>query len=223
MPMPKPVVGLLGGMGSGKSRVAAELAALGGRVLNADQFGHEALRQPEIRERLVQRWGEKILDETEAIVRGRVARIVFSDAAERQWLEAQVHPYIARRVREEVAAAQADPAVTLIVLDAAIMLEAGWDSVCDRLIYVHAPRAERLRRLAEQRGWSAKEVEARERAQLSLTAKATRADYVVDNSGPPEHLARQIRDLVREWGGAVPVGEGRSPAKEVLSWVNDAS
>src|SRR5437870_10937363 len=113
----KLVIGLLGGMGSGKSSVAAEFAKHGARVINADQFGHEALRQPAIRDPLVQRWGRDILDEHGEIVRGRVARIVFADNKERKALEGWVHPYITRRIEEETEAAKADPAIKLIVLD----------------------------------------------------------------------------------------------------------
>jgi dephospho-CoA kinase len=87
----------------------------------------------------------------------------------------------------------------LIVLDAAIMIEAGWNRICDKLIFVDAPRPLRLRRLAAQRGWSAKEVETRERAQMPVAEKAKRADHVIDNSGSPEHVAAQVDDLVRQW------------------------
>jgi dephospho-CoA kinase len=196
--MRKPVIGLVGGIGSGKSRVAAEIARHGARVIHADQLGHEALRQPETRDALVRRWGRDILDENAEIVRGRVGQIVFENEEERNALETLVHPYIGRRIREEIDAANADPAVKLVVLDAAIMLETGWAEVCDRVVYVHAPRAARLRRLADQRGWSAKEVEAREEAQLSLTEKASRADSAIDNSESPERLAQQVAELLRQ-------------------------
>jgi dephospho-CoA kinase len=196
----KLVIGLLGGMGSGKSSVAAELVKRGARVINADRLGHEALQRPAIRDQLVDRWGGVILDENGDIVRSRVGRLVFADETERKALETVVHPYIGQRIREEIEAARADPSVKLIVLDAAIMLEAGWDKMCDRLVYVHAPRAARLRRLAEQRGWSAKEVELREGAQASLTEKAMRATRAVDNSCSPEALSRQVEDLLREIG-----------------------
>jgi len=198
----KLVIGLLGGMGSGKSRVAAEFVKHGARVINADQLGHDALREPAIRDELVRRWGRGILDEKGDIARGSVARIVFADEAERKFLESAVHPYITRRIREEIEKAQKDARVKLIVLDAAIMLETGWDQTCDQLVYVYAPRAARLRRLADQRGWSEKEVDARERAQMSLTEKATRADSAIDNSGSPESLARQVEDLLSQWGNA---------------------
>ena len=196
----KPVIGLIGGIGSGKSTVAAAFARHGARVVSGDEAGHEALRQPEVRARVVERWGPGVLDAHGEIDRRRLAERVFPDAAERRALEAMVWPWIGRRLREQVEAARADPAVKFVLLDAAVLLEAGWNDVCDWLVYVDAPRAVRLRRLAGQRGWSAKEVEAREQAQLSLTDKARRADFALDNSGPPEALARQVDDLLPRWG-----------------------
>jgi len=195
----KAVIGLIGGMGSGKSLVAATLAERGARVISGDRLGHEALQQPEIRSQLSQRWRTEILDEKGNIDRRRIAAIVVADSEERRALEGLVHPWIERRLAEEVAAAEADPAVVLIVLDAAIMLEAGWNKLCDRLVYVDAPRDVRLRRLAEQRGWSAKEVEAREKVQMPLAEKANRADDFVDNSGTPGQLAQQVDQLLRQW------------------------
>ena len=115
-----------------------------------------------------------------------------------------VHPWIKERIRDEVDAARADATVRLIVLDAAVMLEAGWHDVCDRLVFIEAPREARLRRVAEQRGWTAQEVEAREAAQLPLTAKAAHADHTLDNSASLEHLDRQVDDLVRRWGRLRP-------------------
>ncbi|HLN31574.1 MAG TPA: dephospho-CoA kinase [Gemmataceae bacterium] len=198
--MTKPVVGLIGGMGSGKSLVAAALARYGAKVISGDQLGHEALRQPEIRERVIDRWGSGTLDAQGAIDRHRLAKIVFSEPAERRILESMVFPWIQCRLREEIASGQADQQVPLIVLDAAIMLEAGWSKDCDRLVYVDTPREVRLQRLTKQRGWSVKDVEARENAQLLLTDKKKRADYVVDNGGSPEQLNRQIADLLKRWG-----------------------
>jgi dephospho-CoA kinase len=192
----KCVVGLVGGMGSGKSSVAAEFARCGARVVVGDRLGHEALQQPEIRDRLIELWGPAVLDEQGAIDRRRVAAIVFRDPEQRRALERIVFPWIERGLRQEIEAAQRDPAVRLVLLDAAVMLEAGWDRMCDRIVYVHAPRDVRLRRLAEQRGWAADEVEARESAQLSLTEKASRADYAVDSSGSRDALARQVHDLL---------------------------
>jgi dephospho-CoA kinase len=196
----KPVVGLLGGIGSGKSRVAAAFARHGARVIDADRLGHDALHDADVRRRIVERWGAGLLDEKGEIVRRRLGQIVFADDAERRALEAIVHPWIGRRVLEEVAAAQADADARFVLLDAAIMLEAGWNGACDKLVFVDTPRPQRLERVAQQRGWSAAEVEARERAQLPLTEKAARADHVLDNSGTTEAMERQVADLLHDWG-----------------------
>jgi dephospho-CoA kinase len=196
----KLVVGLIGGIGSGKSRVASLLAEQGARVIAADAFGHEALRQPDIKRRAVERWGRELLDERGEIDRRRLGGIVFASPQQRRALETLVFPWIERRIAEEIEAAQRDPQVRLIVLDAAIMLETGWNRVCDRLVFVDAPAELRRQRLAEQRGWGPKEVQAREDAQMALADKRRKADHVVDNSGSPEQLCVQIEDLLREWG-----------------------
>src|SRR5438105_11373980 len=114
----KPVIGLIGGIGSGKSRVSATLSRLGARVINADELGHQALRQPEIRQQIVQRWGSDLLDEQGEIVRRRLGAIVFDNPTERKALESLVHPWIGEAIRSEVARAQQDPAVRFVVLDA---------------------------------------------------------------------------------------------------------
>lgn len=198
--MSKPILGLIGGIGGGKSLVAAELARRGGRVIAGDLLGHEGLRQPEIKAEVVRRWGKDVLDENGEVNRRRLGEKIFADPAERGVLEALLFPYIERRFREETAKANDDPAVDFVVLDAAVMLEAGWNNVCDRLVYVHAPRAQRLRRLAEQRGWTAQEMAARESAQWPLTDKISRADFAVDNSGPPETVGWHVEELLRRWG-----------------------
>jgi len=127
-----PVIGLLGGIGSGKSQVAALLARRGARVIAGDELAHEVLRQPAIRDAIAARWGRGMLDEQGQVQRRRLGAIVFADSCERRALEAMVHPWIQGRIARQVAAAREDPAVRLIVLDAAVMLEAGWDDVCDR-------------------------------------------------------------------------------------------
>lgn len=196
----KPVIGLLGGIGSGKSLVAAELVKHGGRIVSGDQAGHEALRQPEIKKQLVQRWGNEVLDGQGEVIRRKVGAIVFGNPAELKVLEELVHPYIGKKLREEIETARRDPAVKFVILDAAIMLEAGWNNVCDRLVYIDAPRDVRYARLARQRGWAEKEVQAREAAQMPLEGKQQRADATVDNGGSPDETARQVTDLLARWG-----------------------
>src|SRR5438105_3251594 len=97
--MPKPVLGLIGGIGSGKSVVAEELARRGARIVSGDRLGHEALRQPDIRERIVERWGRGVLDAAGEIDRRKVGAIVFGEERERKALENIVFPYIEAGIR----------------------------------------------------------------------------------------------------------------------------
>lgn len=199
-PTPRqPVLGLVGGMGSGKSLVANMLAGKGGHLLPADAFGHEALRQPDIKEQVIAYFGQKIVGEDGAIVRRELGRIVFANEEELRVLERIVFPFIGRRIREEIERARKKAGVRFIVLDAAVMLEAGWDEAVDKLIFVEAPRPVRLERLQRERGWSAADLEARERMQMPLTQKKRRADAVIANDAEPDKIARQLEDLLRKW------------------------
>jgi dephospho-CoA kinase len=193
------VIGLIGGIGAGKSSVAKGLERRGARVIVADTFGHEALRLPEIREKVFARWGRGLADGHGEVDRKKLGAIVFADGGERRALEALVFPYIERRIAEEIAKARSEPGVTVVVLDAAVMLEAGWDRACDVIAFVDAPREVRLARLAAQRGWTEQELAAREAAQLPLAEKAARAGVIVDNAGPPDRLEELLDRLMGAW------------------------
>ncbi len=196
----KPVIGLVGGIGAGKSTVAAALVKHGGRLVAGDPLGHEALEEPEIRERVAEAFsGRDILNREGKVDRQKLGRVVFPSPVERTRLEHLVHPYIEQRIREEIDHASADPAVRFVVLDAAIMLEAGWDDVCDKLIYVDAARPVRLARIQKQRGWTASDLASREVVQMPPEKKKDRADAVVDNGGAPEATIAQVNELVKRW------------------------
>jgi dephospho-CoA kinase len=196
----KPVLGLVGGIGAGKSTVADALARHGGKIVSADPLGHEALEHPDVRAKVIDVWGGRdILTLQGSIDRKKLGRIVFPSPVERSRLEHLVHPYIERRIREEIDKAQVDPAAKFVVLDAAIMLEAGWDGPCDRLVFVDAPRTIRLARVRGQRGWTDADLANREAVQMPSELKKERADAVIDNSGPPAAAAAQVDELVRKW------------------------
>ena len=195
----KPVLGLLGGIGSGKSSVAAELARHGGLLINADRIGHEALRQPEIRQRVLERYGAHLVDAQGDIDRKKLGARVFGAIQELRALEAIVFPFIGARIRQEIAQARQSHTARFIILDAAVMLEAGWNDVCDKLIFVDAPYEARLARVQQQRAWSATDLEAREKLQMPLVEKRRRADAVIQNSGSPEALAAEVTPLLGQW------------------------
>jgi dephospho-CoA kinase len=188
------VIGLLGGVASGKSLVARQLAALGAGVLDADRAAHEVLRTPKIEAAARARWGAGIFGPDGRIDRSRLAQIVFSDTAtaaeERKHLEHLTHSEVGLRLRGEAKRLEAS-GLKVAVLDVPLLLEAGWDKFCDTLLFVDAPRRLRLAR-ARERGWNEKEFTTREGVQESLDSKRGRADVVVDNSGSPEQTRSQV-------------------------------
>jgi dephospho-CoA kinase len=193
----KPVIGIVGGVGAGKTAAAAEFAALGCRVIDADAVGHRLLDRPAVRDALIRRWGEGILAADGAIDRAAVARIVFADAEELPALNALVHPLIRERLEAEVAAARTDAAAPAVVIDAAVLFEAGWDDLCTHTVFVEAPEAVRAER-SRGRGWSAEDWSAREKSQIPLDTKAGMCDYTIDNSSSVSHLREQVRTLFHE-------------------------
>lgn len=194
----KPVIGLVGGIGSGKSRVGALLASRGGLLIPADELAHQALRVPEIRERVTARFGRQILGEQGEIVRGRLAEVVFRDDQARRDLENLLFPWIEQRTIEAIVAVGADPGVKFVVLDAAVLLEAGWRRMCDRVIFVSASDEVRRDRVVA-RGWTEEQWQARERAQWPLAAKLAQSDASIENSGPVAETARQLDALLKRW------------------------
>jgi dephospho-CoA kinase len=188
------IIGLLGGVASGKSLVARLLARLGAGVLDADQAGHEVLRLPHVEAAVRRRWGAAVFGPDERIDRAQLARIVFAAGPEaqreRESLEQLTHPEIASRLKRQ-AKALAAAGAPLAVLEAALLLEAGWDTCCEKLVFVAAPREARLAR-AMARGWNEEEFAAREGAQESLDLKRARADLMIDNSGSPAETQAQI-------------------------------
>jgi dephospho-CoA kinase len=197
------VVGLLGGIASGKTTVAEQFGRLGAEVIQADRIGHDVLRDAAVRDALRERWGDEVLDEHGRVDRRRVARIVFAPPPrgprELAYLEQLTHPRIARRVRRRIASLSRRPDLRVIVLDAPVLHEAGWEAYCDKLVYVAATRRCRLRR-ARGRGWSEADFAAREAAQKSLHEKRKLADWVIDNSKSPEDTFRQVQQFWRSLG-----------------------
>lgn len=205
-PRSKPVIGLLGGVGAGKSTVAAALGELGCAVIDGDAIGHELLSDPAVIRQLRKRWGDRIFstdnatnsvtnDATDdAVDRKALAAIVFEDPHELDSLNAILHPRIRRRIEERIAAIGSDASIPAAVLDAAVLLEAGWDDLCTHLVFVDAPAPDRCRRTVKHRGWDRKMWQDRENSQISLDNKRNRCDYSV-NSSSVSRLHKRIREL----------------------------
>lgn len=188
----KPIIGIAGGIGSGKSTVARILADLGCVVSNSDDAARAALDDADIRRRIVEHFGDSVQNEDGSINRSTLAGIVFNDPDQRQALEAITHPWIEARRRELFDAAPAD--APALVIDAPLLFEAGLDGECDYVIFVDTPRETRLQRVQAHRGWDEAELRRREDSQLPLDEKRLRADDIVINNGQVRDLLPQVRD-----------------------------
>lgn len=187
------VIGLTGGIGSGKSTVAAMFKELGATVIDADQVAHELVEpdQP-LFEAVAAAFGREIVGTSGRLDRQRLGAIVFADAVARRRLEALLHPAIIveceRRIRQ---AAGSGGAVCLV--DAALLIESGWHTRCDAVILVEASEAVRIERLVRFRGLSRDDAMRRIRAQMPPQEKRRYAHYVIENEGSLEEMARRVR------------------------------
>jgi dephospho-CoA kinase len=192
------IIGLLGGVASGKSTVADVFRKHGAAVLDADRAGHEVLRMPAIRAVIGGRWGKDVIRRDGEVDRAALAKIVFAPPPDgpRQLAELEkiTHPEIRKRLRAE-AEEYARQGVPLVILDAPVMLKAGWDKFCDTLVFVDCPDDQRLKR-ALSRGWTPEEFHRREASQESVAEKKARAEFVLDNSRDVGYIQSQVDALL---------------------------
>ena len=189
------VIGLAGGVAAGKTTVARMFEDLGARVIDADQLGHEVLRDADVKARLRERWGARALNASGEADRKAIGDIVFGAPAEAEFLNALTHPRILARVRERIAAWRAGGDAPLIVLDAPLIYEKGRERWCDAMVFVEAPRSTRGTRAVEQRGWAPTELDRREAAQMAPEEKKLRARLRIDNGGALTETRRQVREV----------------------------
>ena len=190
------VIGVTGGVGTGKSTVAKMLGDLGARVLDADAIAHESMRPGMLAwRRIVETFGEAVVHPDRTINRQQLARIVFDDPEARRRLEAIVHPQVIKEVKRRLHAWQKHGRHLVVALDVPLLLEAGLDALVDVVVVVRADPAVQRARLADGRGWSAAEIARRVNAQWSLAVKEERADAVVENSGRLSETRRQVTQL----------------------------
>lgn len=189
----KPIIGLAGGIGSGKSSVARWLGEQGGCVFDADAVARRALDLPQVRQALVDWMGPGILDAEGRVDRGRVADRVFDAPEARRRLESIVHPVVSRQRDEETARAMQDPGVRFVVYDVPLLYEVGLEKECDYVLFVDADRAVRLERVRKTRGWDEWELARREKNQMDPTRKMDLADDIIYNSGEESQSISQVR------------------------------
>jgi dephospho-CoA kinase len=206
------VIGIAGGVASGKSLVTRCFRHFGAVVLDGDRMGHEVLQQRDLIQQVVDRWGDGILN-GDQIDRTLLARIVFAPPPEGPTalleLERLTHPLIGDRIKSKIKQARQDKSCQACVLDAPVMFKVGWDLVCDEIVFVDVSKKIRIER-ARERGWLDGELEKRESNQTSIQLKRAKATCILDNSGSIEATFEQAVSLWLGWGLRLP-SELRAP------------
>ena len=192
------VIGVLGGIASGKSFVARQLAGDGGLVIDADLLAHEVLKSQELTDLVTEAFGRGALGEDGRPDRGALAQRVFDDPAARARLEGWIHPRVRAKIQvalDEAAAQEIGP----VVLDVPLLLENdaehGLVAKCDHLVFIESDLEARDQRAVLSREWSPGEVARREQSQHSLADKKARADYTIENRGSLDELDQSVRAL----------------------------
>lgn len=189
------ILGVTGGIATGKSSVTALFAEQGVPIVSADELAREVVSPGSagLRE-IVARFGDDLTLDDGTLDRDRLAEIVFADAGAREELNRITHPAIAR-LAESRLAELAGKGAEIIVYEAPLLFEAGAEERVDKVLVVTAQADEQQRRLMERDGVSAAAAKLRIDAQLPISEKVRRADYVIDNSGTPDETARQVFKL----------------------------
>jgi dephospho-CoA kinase len=192
------VIGLTGGIGSGKSTVGAMLKDLGAAFIDADKVGHRLLREDnDLKWAIVSAFGDGILDQNEAIDRRKLAKIVFCDSKSLGQLNSITHPAISQAVSEEVAEFRSQ-GFQVTVVEAALLVEAGWTKQTDVIWLTVAPPDVVLARLVEHMGYSPDEARARIACQTSNDERRRYASAVIDTNTSFDELRARVKTL---WSG----------------------
>jgi dephospho-CoA kinase len=192
------LVGLTGGIATGKSTVTAMLGSPSVRVVDADALAREVVEPgtPALGQ-IVAEFGREVLQADGRLDRARLGEIVFPDPVKRKRLEAITHPAIRARFEKIMADLERAGWDGILIWDAALLVESGGNKKMDRLVVVTTDAATQFRRLMARDGGSEEVARARTASQMPLAVKARYADYVIDNSGTPAQTEARVREVYR--------------------------
>ena len=189
------MIGIVGGIASGKSSVAAEFGKLGCAVIDADAIVHRLLETDFVRDEIVTHFGPDVLDDAGRVNRQELGKIVFADGEKLTALNDILHPRVLEETELLLARYQRDSSVRAVVLDMPLLVEVGWAQRCDKVIFVDCADQRRFERARRTRSLTEQEVKKRENFQISLDTKKALADNTIDNNSEFSTLVRQINDI----------------------------
>ncbi|MCH8218332.1 MAG: dephospho-CoA kinase [Planctomycetes bacterium] len=191
----KPVIGIIGGIGSGKSTVATEFSRLGCAVIDADQIAHSLLSNAATKQQIKDHFGPHLLTPRGDVNRKQLAEIVFRDPEKLSLLNSILHPQVLGRCETLLREYGHSSRFNGIVLDMPLLVEVGWHTKCDHIIFIACDQELRLERIRAKGPFSRRELEMRESFQISLDTKQRHADTTIHNSSDLSVLTSQITEI----------------------------
>jgi len=192
------VIGLTGGIASGKSTVAKMLSELGAVVIDADKVGHEAFRpRTEAWRKVVAAFGKDILGPNEAVDRSKLAQLVFNDPKALKKLNSIMHPLMHEIVGQKIESLRRQ-GIEVVVLEATLLVEAKWTDLVDQVWVTITPGDTVINRLVSQKGFTEEQAKARIKSQTPISHRAKHADVVIENNSDIDTLRKKVEGLWRK-------------------------
>jgi dephospho-CoA kinase len=189
------VIGITGGIASGKSTIAEMLESLGADLIDADKICHELINTNDIADKITKRWGVHIQDNHGKIKRDVLAEIVFSDKKEVSALNSIIHPKAIEQIKSRIAKLHAKAATSAIVLDAALLVESKLIDICDIVLFVDTEKKSCALRVKNSRKWPLDEIAKREKFQGLIPQKKEMSDVIINNNNSKEGTLNQVKDF----------------------------
>ncbi|HCJ66077.1 MAG TPA: dephospho-CoA kinase, partial [Elusimicrobia bacterium] len=192
-PLSTVIIGLTGGIASGKSIVINEFKKLGAKIIDADRIAHQLLKQDKkIKKEIISFFGEEVQKKNGEINRKKLGKIVFADTKKRKLLEKIVHPLIISEIKKKLNHLITKSRNHCIVIDAPLLFEAGITNLVDKIIVVFVPKKIQLKRLMKRNQINKKEAEQRISSQWDIRKKVKSADFVINNTNNLSSLRKQV-------------------------------
>ncbi|MBI4707056.1 MAG: dephospho-CoA kinase [Candidatus Omnitrophica bacterium] len=190
----KIILGLTGGLGSGKTTVARIFKSLGAQVIDADKLAHACLKKgSNVYQKIISVFGTRILLSNSNIDRKKLGSIVFNNCKMLRKLNSIIHPEVIRMMTDDISSSRA----RVVVLDVPLLIEAGLEKIADKIVVVNASRANQVERVFRKSKIKREEILKRIRCQMPLSKKAKLADFVIDNNGGLKETRRQVKQIWR--------------------------
>lgn len=190
------VIGLTGGLASGKTRIASMFAALGAQVLNADSIAHKALYKKTIcYKQVIKKFGLSILNADDSINRKKLARLAFVDNKKQQQLCQVIHPWVFAYIKKKIKKVEKSKAVKAVIVEMVLLIESGFYKEMDKILLVKATTAQQFSRAILKRKMTLAQVKQRIRFQLGFNQKSKYADYIIDNRGELKDTRKIVKKV----------------------------